>query len=86
VIVTKTGWFVVVLLFILATVATVGVFKYSRGVELPVDDDPMVAVVVSQVDVPAGTDLNQLIKNDQLRSSRSRWTPWSMARSPRSTG
>jgi pilus assembly protein CpaB len=60
---------VVVLALILATVATAGVFLYARGLEKGVQDGgTMVAVVVSKVDIPARTDLDQLIKNDQFRS------------------
>jgi Flp pilus assembly protein CpaB len=36
-------------------------------VEPPVSHGPMVAVVVSKVDISPGTDLDQLIDNDQLR-------------------
>jgi Flp pilus assembly protein CpaB len=58
----------VVILGLFLTMATVGVLGYARGF----DDDvlhggPIVFAVVSKVDVPAGTDLNQLIKDDQLR-------------------
>jgi pilus assembly protein CpaB len=60
---------VVVLALILATVATAGVFLYARGLE---DDakagGTLVPVVVSKVDIPARTDLDQLIKDDQFRS------------------
>lgn len=53
---------VVVLALILATLATVGVFLYSRGVkEEAREGTDMVTVVVSEVDVPANTDLNGLI-------------------------
>ena len=51
---------VVFLALILATLATAGVFMYTRGVK----EEPagtMVQVVVSKVDLPARTDLDQLI-------------------------
>jgi hypothetical protein len=56
---------VVVSALILATLATAGVFMYSRGV--PDTAESMVVVVVSKVDIPARTDLDQLIKDDQFR-------------------
>ncbi len=59
---------VVVLALILATVATAGVFLYARGLEEDAKaGGTMVQVVVSRVDIPARTDLDQLIKNDQFR-------------------
>ena len=59
---------VVVLALILATVATAGVFLYARGLEEEAQaGGTMVPVVVSKVDIPARTDLDQLIKNDQFR-------------------
>jgi pilus assembly protein CpaB len=57
---------VVFLALILATLATAGVFMYTRGVK----EEPagtMVQVVVSEVDLPARTDLDQMIKDDQFR-------------------
>jgi pilus assembly protein CpaB len=57
---------VVFLALILATLATAGVFMYTRGVK----EEPagtMVQVVVSKVDLPARTDLDQLIKDDEFR-------------------
>jgi pilus assembly protein CpaB len=60
---------VVVLALILATLATAGVFLYTRGVEQDAQaGGTMVSVVVSKVDIPARTDLDQLIKDDQFRS------------------
>ncbi len=60
---------VVVLALILATLATAGVFLYSQGVkEDAVNGGDMVTVVVSKVDVPANTDLNQLVADDQFRT------------------
>ena len=58
---------VVVLALILATIATVGVFLYSRGVK----DDALaggdvVQVVVSKVDIPANSDLNAYIEDEQF--------------------
>src|SRR4029450_5832923 len=59
---------VVFLSLILATLATAGVFMYSRGVEEEAKSGgTMVQVVVSKVDLPARTDLDQLIKDDQFR-------------------
>ena len=60
---------VVVLALILATVATAGVFMYSRGVqEEAKTGGTMVPVVVTKVDIPARSDLDQLIKDDQFRT------------------
>ena len=65
---TKSRWLVAVLVLILAALATVGVFLYSRGEEQgPMTGEPMVPVVVSEVNIPARTDLNELIKDDQFR-------------------
>ena len=59
---------VVFLALILATLATAGVFMYSRGVqEEAKTGGTMAQVVVSKVDVPARTDLDQLINDDQFR-------------------
>jgi pilus assembly protein CpaB len=58
---------VVFLALILATLATAGVFMYTRGVK----EEPagtMVQVVVSKVDLPARTDLDQLIKDDEFKT------------------
>jgi Flp pilus assembly protein CpaB len=58
---------VVVLALILATLATVGVFLYSRGVkEDALEGGDVVEVVVSEVDIPANTDLNQLIEEERF--------------------
>ena len=68
---TKGRWLVVVVVLTLAALATSGVFLYSDGVQLPATvGGPMVQVVVSKVDIPAGTDLNELIKGDQFRIIR----------------
>jgi pilus assembly protein CpaB len=59
---------VVVLALILATVATAGVFLYARGLQEDAQTGgTMVAVVVSKVDIPARTELDQLVKDDQFR-------------------
>jgi pilus assembly protein CpaB len=59
---------VVFLALILATLATVGVFMYSRGVKEEVNTGgTMVPVVVTEVDIPARSDLDQLIKDDQFK-------------------
>jgi hypothetical protein len=59
---------VVVLGLILATLATVGVLAMPAGFDDDVDHGrPMVGVVVSKVDIPAGTDMDRLIKDDQFR-------------------
>jgi pilus assembly protein CpaB len=60
---------VVFLALILATLATAGVFMYSRGVKEDVQTGgTMVPVVVTKVDIPARSDLDQLIKDDQFRT------------------
>jgi pilus assembly protein CpaB len=59
---------VVFLALILATLATAGVFMYSRGVqEEAKTGGTMVPVIVTKVDIPARTDLDQLIKDDQFK-------------------
>jgi pilus assembly protein CpaB len=59
---------VVVLALILATLATAGVFMYARGVqEEAKTGGEMVPVIVSKVDIPPNSDLNQLIKDDQFK-------------------
>ena len=59
---------VVFLALILATLATAGVFMYSRGVqEEAKTGGTMAQVVVSKVDLPARTDLDQMIKDDQFK-------------------
>lgn len=65
---TKGRWLVAAAL-ILATlaIAWVGLY-YDRGVDYdPKIGGPLVALTVFNVDVPASTDLDQLIKDDQLR-------------------
>jgi Flp pilus assembly protein CpaB len=59
---------VVVLALILATLATAGVFLYSRGVkENAVEGGDLRDVVVSAVDIPANSDLNAFIRDDQFK-------------------
>ena len=58
---------VVFLALVLATLATVGVFLYTNGVKEGVQTGDMVAVVVSKVDIPANTNLNVLITDDQFK-------------------
>jgi pilus assembly protein CpaB len=59
---------VVFLALILATLATAGVFMYSRGVkEEATTGGTQVQVVVAKEDIPARTDLDQLIKDEQFR-------------------
>jgi Flp pilus assembly protein CpaB len=56
---------VVVLALILATLATVGVFLYARGVkEDAKTGGDLVTVVVAKDDIPANTDLNTVIADD----------------------
>jgi pilus assembly protein CpaB len=58
---------VVVLALILATLATVGVFLYSRGVKQDaLEGGDVVEVVVSKVDIPANSDLNAYIEDEQF--------------------
>jgi Flp pilus assembly protein CpaB len=64
--VTRGRGLVVVLALILIALATAGVLLYSRPVHGPLHTGPLV-VVVSEVDIPAGTNLDQLIKDDQFK-------------------
>ena len=58
---------VVVLALILATLATVGVFLYSRGVKSDaLEGGDVVQVVVSKVDIPANSDLNAFVEDEQF--------------------
>jgi hypothetical protein len=69
-IVRKGRWLVVGTL-ILTTLATAGVVAYSRRVEIArAINERIVTVLVFDVDIPAGTDLDQVIKNDQLELVR----------------
>jgi Flp pilus assembly protein CpaB len=55
------------LALILATLATAGVFLYSRGVkEEARTGGDLVTVVVPSVDIPANSDLNQYIREDRF--------------------
>jgi Flp pilus assembly protein CpaB len=58
---------VVVLALILATLATAGVFLYSKGVrENAIEGGDLRTVVVSKVNIPANTDLNAFIRDRQF--------------------
>jgi Flp pilus assembly protein CpaB len=58
---------VVVLALILATLAVVGLFLYTRSVkEDATSGGALTEVVVSKVDIPANSDLNQLINEGQF--------------------
>ncbi len=57
---------VVVLALIMATLATAGVWVYTNNVPKGPTGE-MVPVVVSKVDIPANSDLNELIKDDQFK-------------------
>jgi hypothetical protein len=64
-IVTKGRGLVVFLALILTTLVTAGILLYSRPVHEPTGST--VTVLVSKVDIPARTDLDQLIKDDQFK-------------------
>ena len=66
---TKGRWLDVALALILTALETAGVLLYSRGgvPDVKIGRVSMVAVVVSKVDIPARTDLNQLIKDDRFK-------------------
>ncbi len=67
----RSRGFVVVLALILATVATVGVFLYTRGVKEDAQTGgALKTVIVSKVDIPANTDLNALISEDQFTTQQ----------------
>lgn len=58
---------VVMLALILATLATAGVFLYSRGVKEDArQGGDLVTVVVSKVDIAANSDLNALVRENQF--------------------
>jgi pilus assembly protein CpaB len=60
----KSRGLVVVLALILATVATAGVFLYARNVKQDAKTGgTLVTVIVSKVDIPTNTFLNDLISN-----------------------
>jgi pilus assembly protein CpaB len=57
----------VMLALILATLATAGVFLYSKGVkENAIEGGDLRSVVVSKVDIPANTDLSDLISQGRF--------------------
>jgi pilus assembly protein CpaB len=58
------------LALILATLATVGVFLYTRGVKQNAETGgTLTTVVVSKVDIPANTDLGVLVSQDQFTTA-----------------
>jgi pilus assembly protein CpaB len=59
---------VVFLALVMATLATVGVFLYTQNAEKGPAVGEMVAVVVSNEDIPANTNLNVLIAGDQFKT------------------
>ncbi|HET7481753.1 MAG TPA: Flp pilus assembly protein CpaB [Actinomycetota bacterium] len=61
---------VIAVAFVLAMSATFVVYLYVRGVERQSSSNEMMSVVVSDQDIPAGTDLDELIQGghfDQLQ-------------------
>jgi pilus assembly protein CpaB len=58
---------VVFLALVMATLATVGVFLYTQNADKGQPVGEMVAVVVSNVDIPGNTNLNVLITDDQFK-------------------
>jgi Flp pilus assembly protein CpaB len=63
----KSRGVVVVLALILATIATAGVFLYSRGVKQEaIKGGDLQDVIVSKVDIPANTELDELISQQQF--------------------
>lgn len=61
---------VVVLALVLATLATAGVFLYSRGVKEDArQGGDLATVVVSKVDIAANTDLNALIRDEMFTTT-----------------
>ena len=61
---------VIVVAFLLAMSATFVVYLYVRGVENKTSSGEMVSVVVSDQDIPAGTDLDDLIDGGHFDSLR----------------
>ena len=58
---------VVMLALVLATLATAGVFLYSRGVKEDArQGGDLATIVVSKVDISANTDLNDLIRDEMF--------------------
>jgi hypothetical protein len=64
-IVTRGRGLVLVLALILTTVATAGILLYARPMHEQTGQ--LVPILVSKVDIPARTDLDQLINDDQFR-------------------
>ena len=61
---------VVMLALVLATLATAGVFLYSRGVKEDArQGGDLATVVVSKVDISANTDLNNLIRDEMFTTT-----------------
>lgn len=61
---------VVMLALVLATLATAGVFLYSRGVKEDArQGGDLATVVVSKVDIAANTDLNDLIRDEMFTTT-----------------
>ena len=52
----------IVVAFILAAVATAAIYLYVQGVEDEVQGGGLVTVIVSTVDIPAGTEMDELIE------------------------
>lgn len=61
---------IITIAFVLAAAATMVVYLYLLGVQKASASDELVSVVVSEQDVPAGTDLDELISNGAI-STRS---------------
>ena len=61
---------VIAVAFLLAMSATFVVYLYMRGVEQRSTGGEMVAVVVSDEDIPAGTQLDELIAEDHFSTIR----------------
>lgn len=63
----KSRGVVVVMALILATIATAGVFLYSRGVKQEaIKGGDLQDVIVSKVDIPANSELDELISAQQF--------------------
>jgi Flp pilus assembly protein CpaB len=63
----KSRGVVVVLALILATIATAGVFLYSQGVKKDaIKGGDLRDVIVSKVDIPANSELDELIASEQF--------------------
>jgi pilus assembly protein CpaB len=63
----KSRGVVVVMALILATIATAGVFLYSRGVKQEaIKGGDLQDVIVSKVDIPANSELDELISQEQF--------------------